>query len=456
MSRSSSPTPRTDQGPVTQFLFKQLSLTLVFWLLAPVASLTQESGPRADAGTPADSAPFSTARVIDVEAARRAKEREHSTKPLDLPLLPSRYLGCQIEKGLIAVDRHHLMDRAQYYMTERDHGFVPLFGDLGVGTGLTLGVKYYRNDFLRPGGHVEFPVRVSTKLYQEYGAALKMPVDSRQRVFIDSGAYYRVRTQDNFFGSGNDSRATDRTTYMLHSREIFIGPRLELKHGFELAGRLGYRDTSVFDGRDARFPAITERFSTARIPALADGAREWIAGVELAYDDRDVPGRPRRGGYHRFAAAWHQSAGTGNFGFWRYEVNAERYIPLGSRYRVLALRFEGISNQPRGGSAVPFFEQATLGGRNTLRGFAEDRFHDLSGMLMSLEYRYNLNSFMDVITFVDAGQVARSFGDFSWNAMHVSYGGGLRFLSAKSTPFKIIVARSNEDTRVYFTFGARF
>jgi hypothetical protein len=93
---------------VTQFLFKQLSLTLVFWLLAPVASLTQESGPLAGAGRPADSAPFTTARVIDVEAARRAKEREHSTKPLDFPLLPFRYLGCQIEKGLIAVDRHHL------------------------------------------------------------------------------------------------------------------------------------------------------------------------------------------------------------------------------------------------------------------------------------------------------------------------------------------------------------
>ncbi len=68
MSRSSSPTPRPKQGPVTQFLLKQLSLTLVFWLLAPVASLTQESGPRVDAGAKADSAPFSTARVIDVEA----------------------------------------------------------------------------------------------------------------------------------------------------------------------------------------------------------------------------------------------------------------------------------------------------------------------------------------------------------------------------------------------------
>ena len=75
MSRSSSPTPRPKQGPVAQFLFKQLSLTLVFWLLAPVASLTQESGPLANAGTPAGSAPFSTTRVIDVDAARHAKER---------------------------------------------------------------------------------------------------------------------------------------------------------------------------------------------------------------------------------------------------------------------------------------------------------------------------------------------------------------------------------------------
>ena len=69
MSRSSSPTPRPKHASVMQFLFKQLSLTLVFWLLAPVASLTQESGPRVDAGAKADSAPISTTRATDSFAA---------------------------------------------------------------------------------------------------------------------------------------------------------------------------------------------------------------------------------------------------------------------------------------------------------------------------------------------------------------------------------------------------
>ncbi len=34
-------------------------------------------------------------------------------------------------------------------------------------------------------------------------------------------------------------------SYMLHSREIFIGPRFELKHGFELAARRDVLTTAV-------------------------------------------------------------------------------------------------------------------------------------------------------------------------------------------------------------------
>lgn len=421
-----------------------------------MAGHAQSVGGHARPAQEVSQSPPAPARVIDVEAARRAKQREHSFRLHQMPLLPFDLLGRGMEKGLLAVEKHRLLPKAKYYLTERERGFVPVFGSLGVGTGFTLGFKYYDNNFLRRGGQLDIPLRVSSLLYQEYGVAIGLPVHSGQRIFFDTGAYYRVRTQDDFFGLANDSRLSDRTSYMLQSRELLLGPRFELGHGVRLATQFGYRGTNVFDGKDRKFPVITRRFARNRIPGLQDGAREWIGGAELVHDGRDVPGRPRRGGYHRFAARWHQSADENDFGFWRYEAEAERYFPLGSRNRTLALRFLGITNQARGGSAVPFFEQAILGGSTTMRGFREFRFYDLSGVLMTAEYRYNLNSFMDIVLFVDQGQVAREPGDFSWRGLRTGYGFGVRFLSQRSTPFKIVFGRSNEGTRIYFSMGARF
>ncbi len=432
-----------------------MALGVALLASAPFALVAQGADPEASSSESGSSQAAAPGRVIDVEAARRAKDREHVFQFYQLPLVPFRYVGREIEKGLVAVDKHHLIDRAQYYMTEREKGVVPLFGSLGIGTGLTLGAKYYRNDFLRPGGHFEIPVRVSSLLYQEYGAALRVPVESRQRVYFDAAATYRVRTRDNFFGLGNDSRPADRSSVMFQTQEFFFGPRVELRRGWRFVAQFGYRSTEVFDGRDKNFPGITEHFAAQTIPGLS-GARETISRFELVHDTRDIPGRPRRGGYESLAASFHQSADLNAFDFWRYEVNAERYLPLGSRNRTLALRFQGTSNQARNASAVPFFDQAILGGYNTLRGFPEDRFHDLDGMLVTAEYRYNLNSFTDVVAFVDSGQVARRLSDFSWNRMHMSYGVGLRLLSSRGAPVKLMLARSEEGNRFYFLIGVTF
>jgi len=60
------------------------------------------------------------------------------------------------------------------------------------------------------------------------------------------------------------------------------------------------------------------------------------------------------------------------------------------------------------------------------------------------------------VLFVDQGQVARQPGDFSWSGLRTGYGGGLRFLNQSGTPFKILLGRSNEGTRIYFSLGGTF
>lgn len=395
-------------------------------------------------------------RVIDVEEAREEKKEEHSFKIHHVPLLPLSMVGSGMRSGLITLEEKHLLEKAQYYLSEREKGFTLLFGGLGIGSGLTFGGKYYNNNFIKPGGRFEIPVRVSTLLYQEYGVAMSLPFTDARRTFFDAQTFYRVRTQDDFFGIGNESTLGGRTSYLTRSLEFLAGPRWQFTPRAGLTTRFGYRTTDVEDGKDKAEPVISALHSPANVPGLADGAALWIGSADLEHDNRDVPGRPRRGGYHHVGAGWFGSADEQDFGFWRYRVEAQRFLPLWSRGRTLALRFLGVTNQPRGGSKVPFFEQFILGGSRSMRGYREFRFYDQSGLLMTAEYRFNLNAWMDLVLFTDWGQVARQPGDFSWDGLRGAWGGGVRFLSSTSTPFKVMIGRSREGTRIYFSMGPTF
>src|SRR5437867_3900088 len=163
-------------------------------------------------------------RIIDVDAARQAKLREHGFHFFQVPLFPLVALDRGAKKGLLAVDRHHLLDKAGWFSGSHIKGFQPLFGGLGVRSGIAAGVRYYNNNFLGTGTRLSIPARISSRMYQEFGASISAPV-AKERVFFDGSAFYRVRTRDDFFGLGNNSTLGGRSNYMLKSREFGFGPR---------------------------------------------------------------------------------------------------------------------------------------------------------------------------------------------------------------------------------------
>jgi outer membrane protein assembly factor BamA len=55
---------------------------------------------------------------------------------------------------------------------------------------------------------------------------------------------------------------------------------------------------------------------------------------------------------------------------------------------------------------VPFYLMPSLGGKNTLRGYYDFRFHDRDMQLFNAESRWGLFTHLDVAVFADAGKVA--------------------------------------------------
>jgi outer membrane protein assembly factor BamA len=129
-------------------------------------------------------------------------------------------------------------------------------------------------------------------------------------------------------------------------------------------------------------------------------------------------------------------------------VEAARFIPVSRSRVVLALHGWLAGTDTSEGSWVPFYLQPSLGGHNTLRGYADYRFHDRNLLVVNLEARFALFTHVDAAVFADAGNVAPRVSDLDLDKR--SYGVGWRLHSRESTFARIDVAHGAEGWRFLF------
>ena len=135
----------------------------------------------------------------------------------------------------------------------------------------------------------------------------------------------------------------------------------------------------------------------------------------------------------------------------------QHYIPFWNLSRVLALRALVHEADEIGAAQVPFYLMPTLGGTRSLRGFERQRFRDRSLLLLSAEYRYEVNAFLMAALFYDAGQVAPDWSVFTLKRMRDDYGFGLRFGSSNAVALRADVALGGEGAaRFMFGFASSF
>jgi hypothetical protein len=128
-------------------------------------------------------------------------------------------------------------------------------------------------------------------------------------------------------------------------------------------------------------------------------------------------------------------------GFWRYGIDGQQFIPLGSGPRVLLARIhgEGVTGQR---DEVPFTELPMLGGGYVFRGYQLDRFRDRIAAMGSLEYQWGLSRNLYASLFVDAGRVYEGLDELSFNDLRCGYGVSLEGQTDASFLARVSIASS--------------
>jgi hypothetical protein len=360
-----------------------------------------------------------------------------------------------------------------------ERGFFPLFGTIVAGSSVAAGGGYRDYGLLGSALGFEVSGMASVRGYQVYRVHLGLlgphrraldlrPADAPVSSMLDDGtrnrpgfsvyldARYRHYPRQRFYGIGPDSRAGDRSDYLLKGGSYDLVVQWQKAATFGLSARVGILDSRIEEGRDDRWPDTQAVFDPTSAPGLARPPRYLVSGLGAALDTRDNPGDPRAGTFLG-AVVWRFDArGPAGFDFTRLAFDARTYLRPGRLPGVVAVRGILSADLASSDSQVPFFLQQTLGGGELLRAWESARFRDRTLAHATVEYRWHAHRLLEIAPFVDAGTLGPGAGALRLAAVKVGAGVGLRAHFKDRVLGRLDWAWGRDGTRVVFGVGPIF
>ena len=336
------------------------------------------------------------------------------------------------------------------------NGFFAELGGMITGSGWLSAGPGYRHSIANGKGRISASGGVSVRLYTMAQAELEFP-SVVKGITLGAHAQYRDSPQINYFGLGNNTVNDDRTGYDLETMQVagFAATRRGI---FDLRGRAGvlpFVRVSEMHGRIPQFPNTQALFGDSLAPGINHSTSYVFADAAAAIDTRETEDYPLRGGRYELRWAAYSDRERARYSFQRFEVEVTQHIPLTPRWGLAAAGWV-VGTAAGKGQLVPFYLLPSLGGRNTVRGYEDFRFHDRAATFMSIESRWGIWRHLDAAVFYDAGKVARRVSDLGLNDLKQSVGVGIRLHNNRTTITRLDFAYSNEGWQTAFKFSPSF
>ena len=370
--------------------------------------------------------------------------------------------GKGIKHTAVYIDQIALIPRTRALLTS-DDGLVALYptASLGGRSGLGGELKFFNKRFLRMGDRLYLQAAYSTMGHQDHFVRYKIP-EMFGRLSLDMRAGYRVVTNEDFFGIGNETDRDDRTNF----RHEKLGGELKVggiwKKWLRTRLLVDYADHVLGDG-EGDSESTLAKFNEDTAPSIG-GATLLGVGGSIALDTRDNDFYPSKGSLAQLSATLYNQIDDDRYGFTRYHFEVGHCLTLYRPGRVLAVRLVGEMNtRLSDDKQTPFFERASLGGDTTLRGYSSGRFRDKDLILLNVEYRYPIweahrdrRGAMDAVIFTDVGRVFNDLAEDTISDYKKTFGGGIRARTMEDFVFRAEVAWSKEETNLIFKFEPMF
>ena len=366
-------------------------------------------------------------------------------------LAPDPPEGFFPEPGLLTLGIEYLNDRFESG-GEPESGFYPEFSNMITGAGWISAGPGYRQYMFNRQLLFDTSAAISWRLYLMGQARIEAPELANDRVTVGFQTMWQDQTQVNYFGIGPDAVPDDKSHYRLQPLDYVLYAQYRPHDALSFDGTIGFLPHpkvmppgGTFKGNT---PSTLVLFPNDPAVSLSQQPDFLHSTVAAAFDTRDYPSHPTKGGYYRAAVTAYSDQSTGTFTFQQYEALATQFVPLLDRRWVLAFRGWVVVTEKDAGDQIPFYLLPSIGGHNTLRDYHNFQFHDTNSLLVNAESRWSVFTHMDGAVFIDAGNVGPRAGDL--NLDKISYGAGVRLHTGRATIARFDVAFGPQGWKAFF------
>ncbi|TDS17445.1 surface antigen-like protein [Sphingobacterium paludis] len=339
----------------------------------------------------------------------------------------------------------------------------------GVDRGLILGVGYLiENQGFRKSPYAyrhlikaNYLTGRQSFIFDYQGEFKKLIADHDLSIHLRSLGPFN---QNNFFGYGNESsfdKSDDRSISYYRNRYDLATLQVLLENPLSDHIKLLYGLSSeLYSSREAANRGRFFEDFHAQFPTEPVYGTMFFTGVSagVEIDTRDNKANAKQGYQVRSHLTWQSEIAGERRHYARFSNTVNVYKTIFHDYLTVANRtgVEAVFGNPY------FYQHATIGGENSLRGYNSRRFAGKTALYNNFETRLKLFSFnsylvpgtVGAIGFYDIGRVWMS-GEQS-DRWHMGYGGGLYFLPGDLLVLQAAVGVSKEAVLPYIRLGLSF
>lgn len=332
-----------------------------------------------------------------------------------------------------------------------DFGVFPLF-ELGGETGFSYGVLVFHRSLFHEDHNLRFEGLFGSSSYNEFD--FEYTINN----FLSENGQLLLETEYNNKPNrtllpGNDANFEDRSFF---DREEFLA---SVDYNYKLTDRTSIRFNPRFLSKKITKSEREEGGDYIPFPGSLTGTTSLLSmGTSFAWDGaRGVP-RIITGTRFFTGLTWNRSLNRDDFHYAEYNIELNQFIPIHFLHETRRFAFKAnlIKTESFRGSEAPFFDLPSLGSSGDLRGFSTDRFRDTGSLLLTLEYRYPIWNFSDMVFFIDEGQVFNQYSEIGIDRFHTSYGFGFHLISSKGFALRSEFAFSRETSRFILLISPNF
>lgn len=216
-------------------------------------------------------------------------------------------------------------------------------------------------------------------------------------------------------------------------------------------------NSNVLFGASMRYLDTSLGFNTSgtNLPPLPEGQLEVGTFSLLAkWDTRDDDFSARNGHLLNGTLTYGQILNASGRDYSKAVLTYNHYLPIGDRHSI-ATRFAGCATS----DDTPFFDQCSLGGTDSFRGFSPTEFLNDALLSAQAEYRHQISTRFSGVAFAGFGNTGSSLSTINDTTLRYAGGLGLRFQLSKKFKAVFSVDMSYNDRKedlLYIYVGQRF